>query len=381
MSGILTKAKDIYIGLRGFHTKRKLLIIESDDWGSIRTPSLNTLEKLKQEGDHPEKDAFLSNDSLESAGDLNLLYEALCSVRDNKGRPAVITANFATANPDFDKIDPQNEVYCYEPFYKTYQSYFPNCDMISIIKKGKDMGCFLPQLHCREHMNVNRWMNALKSGKSDAILAFNNRMIGVGASFAQDNIFGYMDAFNPDLTANDRLAEILNDGANIFFDVFGYRSESFVASCFVWSDALEDALKDQNIIGIQSSCWQNVPTGHNGVYKLKRRIRYTGQRNKHGQIYTVRNCSFEPAISGNIDNSVLKCLAEIDASFKRGKPAIINSHRLNYIGSINPENSRKNLEGLKNLLNRVVSTHPDVEFITTPELLKIIKTRRRNGQQ
>ena len=105
MAFLLTNLKDEYIALRGFHTNRHLVVIESDDWGSIRMPSRDAFEKLQRMGDHPEQDAFLSNDSLESEYDLDKLYQVLNSVHDKNGRPAVVTANFAMANPDFDKID------------------------------------------------------------------------------------------------------------------------------------------------------------------------------------------------------------------------------------------------------------------------------------
>ena len=66
MSVFLTRLKETYIKMRGFHTKRKLVVFESDDWGSIRMPSKFVLENLKALGDAPEQDPFLRNDSLEA---------------------------------------------------------------------------------------------------------------------------------------------------------------------------------------------------------------------------------------------------------------------------------------------------------------------------
>jgi hypothetical protein len=36
-----------YINSRGWKTKRKIVVIESDDWGSIRMPSKSVVELLK----------------------------------------------------------------------------------------------------------------------------------------------------------------------------------------------------------------------------------------------------------------------------------------------------------------------------------------------
>ena len=373
MSAILTKLKNKYIDLRGYHTDRKLVVIESDDWGSIRMPSKTVFEHLKSIGDAPDKDAFLSNDSLESESDLLALFEVLESVVDGAGNHPIITANFAVANPDFDKIDYENGVYAYEPFYLTYDRYYGEGNrVLELIRDGYERALMLPQLHCREHLNVNRWMRDLQNGTEHTRLAFENKTMGVGASFGEKNIFGYMDAFNTDLTSHEELGQILADAHRIFVDAFGFSSKTFVASCFVWADALESALKDQGIYYIQSSPWQNKPIGRGGDYQLKRKLRYAGQKNRLGQIYGVRNCNYEPAYYQNPKECAKECLAEIDSAFAARKPAVISSHRLNYIGSINPENRDNNLMGLKELLYSVVQKYPEVEFVSSAQLFSII---------
>lgn len=372
MSKLLTKLKDAYIALRGFHTKRHLVIIESDDWGSIRMPSRDVLENLKKLGDKPENDAFLSNDCLENESDLKALFEVLSSVKDSRGNPAVITANFATANPSFDEIDIESGTYSFEPFYKTYDKYYSNNNVLKTIKDGIENKVFIPQLHCREHLNVNRWMMDLRDKKEDTTIAFNHNMIGIAKSFSSDNVFGYMDAFNTVATSNEELDKILEDAANIFESTFGYKSKTFVASCFVWSDAFENSLKKQGFLGIQTGPWQHKSIGADGVYLLKRQLHFTGEKNSNGQIYTVRNCAYEPAYNQNPEECAKECFAQIKNAFKVKKPAIINSHRFNYIGSINPDNSKNNLHWLKNLLQMIVKEYDDVEFITSPELLDLI---------
>ena len=368
MAFLLTQLKDFYTKTRGFHTDRKLIVFESDDWGSIRMPSKKTYEILKALGDNPDEDAFLSNDCLENESDLQALYAVLSSVTDSKGRTPILTLNFATANPNFDKIDYEKGHYEYEPFYETYEKYYGKNNILSIIKEGYEKKLILPQLHCREHLNVGRWMRDLKKRKSDVVLAFEYRTMGLGKSFHILNKFGYMDAFNTDCSTDKELKEIIDDAVKIFVDVFGYRSSTFVASCFVWNDYLEDCLAQNGIYYIQSSAWQNKPIGKDGKYQLKRIIRYTGQKNKNKQFYSIRNCSFEPAYHQDPQACVERCLNEISVAFKAKKPAIINTHRLNFIGSINPKNRENNLLGLKSLLKSIIEKYPDVEFISSEEL-------------
>ena len=377
MALFLTQLKDLYIKAKGFHTNRKLIVFESDDWGSIRMPSREVFEKLKATGDSPEADAFLSNDCLENEEDILSLFVVLNSVHDSKGNSPIFTMNFAMANPNFEKIDFDHNIYVNEPFYETYRKYYGGNKILDIIKDGYKNKLILPQLHCREHLNVGRWMHNLKEHHADAVLAFNNKTLGVGSSFNSTNKFGYMDAFNTDFSSDEELFRILADAVTMFNNTFEYHSASFVASCFVWNDCLEEFLKNNNIYYIQSASWQNKPIGKNGIYRLKRVLHYTGQKNKNNQIYSVRNCNFEPAYHQNPQDCVQSCLNEISNAFKSKKPAIINSHRFNYIGSINPQNRKNNLLGLETLLNAIIEQYSDVEFISSVDLFNIMTQERR----
>ena len=377
MSFLLTKIKDLYINARGFHTHRKLVVFESDDWGSVRMPSKAVFERLKSLGDAPEKDAFLSNDCLENESDLLALYDVLGSVADCKGNPAVFTLNFAMANPNFEKTDYKKGVYEYEPFYETYDKYYGENNVLDLVKQGYKKRLVLPQLHCREHLNVGRWMHDLSVSKPDALLAFDCKTMGVGASFHDQNRFAYMDAFNTDYSSNEQLWKILSDAVRMFETVFGFNSATFAASCYVWNEQLEECLMHHGVSYIQSAPWQNKPTGTNGTYRLKRALHYTGQKNKRNQMYSVRNCNFEPAYNQDPQACVRSCLDEISKAFKAGKPAVVSTHRFNYIASINASNRTNNLMGLKSLLDGLVERYGDVEFISSAELFAIMAQEKR----
>ena len=91
--------------LPGWRTERKIVVIESDDWGSIRMPSRKVFEELKKDGYRVDNDPFMKYDNLASEDDLSGFFEVLTSVKDSKGRPAIITANTIVANPDFARIE------------------------------------------------------------------------------------------------------------------------------------------------------------------------------------------------------------------------------------------------------------------------------------
>lgn len=378
LSSVLHNAKTTYVNRMGFHTNQHLVLIESDDWGSIRMPSKRVYEDLIIEGDNPFSDPFLKYDSLESEQDLEELYDVLMSFKDSKGHFPCITANFAVANPKFDAIDYENDKYEYELFTDTYLQYYGCNNIVPLIKKGIEIKCFYPQLHTREHLNVIRWMKDLKNGSEYTIKAFNKRMIGIGRSFCKDNYFGYMDAFNYDNYEElILLKNVLSDSVHIFKSVFGFNPTSIVPPCYVWDENVEQIISRLGIKHIQTQEWQNIYSKATGTQKKKRKIHYTGEYNsKNDMLYTVRNCSFEPSIVKDSTNSINECMIEIDNSFKNKKPAIINSHRLNYIGGIDKSNRKRGLDSLYKLLKEIQRRYPDALFISSTELFNIIGKER-----
>jgi len=68
----------IYYNLPGWRTNRKIVVIESDDWGSIRMPSKEAFNNLQATGiDLLSDEGFRFNkyDSLATSADLELLFE------------------------------------------------------------------------------------------------------------------------------------------------------------------------------------------------------------------------------------------------------------------------------------------------------------------
>jgi len=73
-----------------------------------------------------------------------------------------------------------------------------------------------------------------------------------------------------------------------------------------------------------------------------------------------------------VSDLVQSCLSEIEIAFRWQKPAIISSHRVNYIGSINPDNAKHGLKELNRLLLSITKKWPDIEFMTPTELGRLI---------
>jgi len=349
-------------------TKRRIVVIESDDWGTIRMPSTEAFRRLDEAGiqlrnPHGEAERFNSFDALATSRDLENLYEVLSSVKDSRGNPAVFTPVSIVANPDFKKIEASGfQEYFYEPFTETLKR-FPGCEnSFELWKEGINKKLFVPQMHGREHLNVPDWMRALRRGDKHALLSFKEEFWGYIP--VTDPGADYLAAFLPgeegDLAYMDKVIE---DGLRLFEDLFGYRAVFFVPPNGVFNNTLNRALAS-NGVKFRSNSKVQIETLIKG--KTRKRLHYHGQKDKHGVRYIIRNCVFEPSREGVA--WVDTCMNQISSAFRWNKPAIISSHRVSFVGALHPENRDKGLKNLSELLSAIVKNWPDVEFMTTEEL-------------
>jgi len=107
---------------------------------------------------------------------------------------------------------------------------------------------------------------------------------------------------------------------------------------------------------------------------MSKRLRYTGNKNQIGQFDLARNAFFEPVESPDKD-WVNICLSQINRAFRWGHPAIICSHRANFVSSLNRKNRDQNLKMLMKLLLTIKKNWPNVEFMSSAQLGDFIKNR------
>lgn len=346
---------------RGKKIAGKFVIIESDDWGAIRTPSKQALEAYQAKGLDLANSVY-KNDSLASNEDLDALFNLLQSIRDRKGNPLKITANTIMANPDFEKIKTSNFTQFYfEDFRETLQKYPAHNLAFAKWQKGIEEGMFMPQFHGREHLQYKRWLKVLQSGNEAALFCFDQ-----GATYSGKADYSFMEAYDwnhPDDVVGQK--DIIAEGLAMFKGVFGFASKSFIAPCYNWDTRLEMVLKSGGVKLIQGIRNQLAPTGSFGHYNSI--SHYFGELSQSGLKYSVRNCFLEPSMLPGKD-WVDSCLAQIQNAFFWNKPAVICSHRINYIGFIDSRNRERGLRDLQTLMKKVLQKWPDVQFISTDQL-------------
>ena len=334
--------------------------------------SKEAYNRLLKKG-YPWNICYNSNDALESDDDVQFLMEVLSSVKDKHGKPAKFTLNNVVANPDFTKIkETDYQRYFFEPFTETLKRYDGTSHVLDLYKSGISNRVFQVQFHGREHININRWLSALRSGKRSLKDAFEENMYTINTEAGISGRLNYLDSFGEDYdTEVETLESILKTGMSLFNSIWNFTPKSFIAPCYIWPSAVESILREEGIKYIQGSHVQLKP--FSGTSGLTKKYHYQGQLNKsNGLRYLVRNSFFEPTPHGSGMNEVDIVLNQIARAFKNGKPAIVSTHRVNFVGRLNIKNRDSNLRLLEILLKKITKIFPDVKFMSSDELGDLI---------
>lgn len=361
------------INIPGWSTHRKIVVFESDDWGSIRIPSKECRDNLMNSGFDFSNQPFNLYDALESNDDLSALFDVLKKHKDVTGRSPVFTAVNIVANPDFAKIKESNfQQYFYEPLTETLNRYPNSNKVVELYKQGISDRLFVPIFHGREHLNVQRWMRALQSGNKAVHKTFENEITAIHIGPNKEFLGDFQAAFDLDVPEDVKyMKDVLTEGLDLFENMWGYKSPYFVPTNGPFNNALEKVLCDKGVKYILGERLQYEPLG-NG--KFKKNFHYIGMTNKYKQIYLTRNAAFEPAFfaDNEMNKCIETCLKSIERAFRWNKPVSISTHRLNYIGFIEENNRTRNLLILNKLLKELMKRWPDVEFMTSVELGNLI---------
>lgn len=362
---IISNIRNIQFGER---VNDKIIIIDSDDWGSNRIASKDSLNALIKSGVLSANACVYDKcDTIARKDDLSALFDILSKYKDCKGRSAVISAFFNPVNPDFERIRKDRfEKYYYETFLETLDKTGERDEVYSLWKEGIRLKLIYPEYHGREHLTTPMWMKYLQQGDERVLKAFEYHFYAIDI----EGVFSKASGFRPTLFFENNeqkewLKQSLSDGLDIMQSIFGYKPLSFAPSNGVSHPDFDEVLFSNGVIGLHNP-HRFEPNGFGGG----KTVSYKKENNR-GQIYYNRNCVFEPVHSSY--DTVDFCMAQIQAAFNWHKAAIISSHRVNYMGGIDPKNRDKGLFELNRLLSSIVSKWPDARFLTTDEYINIIK--------
>jgi hypothetical protein len=364
----LARFKDHAQNIRGWRTDRRLVVFESDDWGAIRMPGQKAFDVLARSTKGVELSRYDAIDCLEDQYDLDELAGVLSSTCDSRGRPACFTTNMVMGNPEFEAIrESRFDRFVHEPFHITYQRHHGK-DLLPQWRDLAEAGLVKPQFHAREHLNAPFWMADLRAGNPATREAFEHGFYGLKCKTGRPDRTDYLAAYDPASDADlPEYRAILGQGLKMFEDLFRQTSLTMVPCNYVWPEALDNDLMSAGVRCLQGTRVEFRVIPRNQPAKTKAVRRQLGHRRHSGLRDLVRNVSFEPYRS-QTENHVERAMAQIRAAFLWKKPAVISTHRINYVGGMRMDLRAKHLKALRQLLDQITRRWPDVEFLSSDEL-------------
>jgi hypothetical protein len=366
----------IITNFRGWKTNRKIIVFESDDWGTIRSTNSEEVKSIYNKF-NINLNEYNLYDCLEQNEDVEKLFDLLTSYKSSvNGRHPKFTANCIVKNPDFSKIEESDFLKFFtESVSKTFTQSKMSNNVLDLWKQGLKNDIFIPQLHGREHINSRIWLSQLQKIRVEREL-FHHKMWG---AVSQGQVDFYFKNSMAGLNYKDK-AELedvylaIDESVQVFYELFGYYSKSYIANNYIWDPLLEERLASNNVEFLQGQAKQLFTAYWRSTNQKTTERHFMGQKNKFNQLYLIRNCFFEPVLDPvNSDESVNECLKEIKQAFRFKKPAIISTHRVNYMGGISIKNRDNGLIKLDKLLKKIIDIYPDVEFLSSSELGSMIK--------
>ncbi len=361
----------------GWKTKRKIIVFSVDDYGNVRLNSAEARTNMDLAG-MKIYSRFDALDTLETAQDLEQLFEVLSSVKDKNGRHAVFTPFALPCNIDFEKMEADNyEKFYFETLPSTYKKLAiqqPDAYIgaWNLWKEGIAKGFLKPQFHGREHLNLTVFNDKLKQKDEQLLTALKNKSFTSISDDAYPTMSAMAELDFWDVNENEEMKPILKEGLQLFEEVFGYSSTYFTPPVFNIHHSLFQTLKENGIQFLDLALLRNE---HQGLNVFKKSFNYIGKQTKEGLTIMVRNVVFEPTEDRGID-WIDYTIKQIETAFRWNKPAIISSHRVNFCGHINEQNRENGLAALRRLLLEIVKKWPDAEFMATDELATYLKNKK-----
>lgn len=349
-----------------------LIVFQSDDWGTQRIPVGLKISHLIS-----ETNEFEVYDTLENEVDLEQFRDTICLINNQIVPKFKFTFNVVSGNPDFKKIRNRH----YQEFFaqnlnESYEFYGYNKlklkEQWNLLLDSKFLNF---QFHSREHVNYKLWLDSIRSKDPKSCVAFDLGFWGISTEFTKKRNQSFMATWDKDLDLLD--AQNFRQGLVYFKDYFNINPISFVPNNYIFHKKNMNILEENGIISIQGKNYLIQPQNRR-LFKYRHKIERnmgTIEKGSNSLISIVRNVQFEPSkdLFSNKHNESFTpqidlAMNQINLAIMKGLPAVIDTHRVNYVGGRNEQNRDYGLQQLRKLVERIHNNYPDAEFISTTEL-------------
>jgi hypothetical protein len=354
----------------GFFFDRPLVLLQSDDWGRVGVRDGEGFETLRSAGialgERPY-DFY----TLETAEDVAALAELLRKHRDSTGRHPCLEMNFIVANLDFARMTAEN----FRDLHVLSLSEglprgWERPGLIEAYRAGIENGVFQPALHGTTHFCRPAVERHLSLEKENAQLLrklwqaetpyIHWRMPWIG--------YEYWDPEKPDdeqFLPRETQMRLIGETVGAFAKLFSTLPRSACAPGYRSNDDTHRAWTNHGMHVAQSGPGNPAPPHFDS----------------HGLLHLSRTVEFEPATDGSF--SVENCLQQAEACFRRGMPAIVSVHSINFHSTVR-DFCGPTLKFLDEFLSALESKHSDLVYLHDHDLYSIVKTgwfNTRDGKQ
>lgn len=312
--------------------KSPVVIIESDDWGPGPAEQYDRLVEIC---------ALLSR------------------YHDRDRHPPVMTLGVVLGAPDAVAIQ-QGGFAHYQRVTLADHRYR---ELLAVLQDGVRQGVFALQLHGMEHLwppafmrraqqggEVCRWLEQGDRAETETLPpAVQSRWIDGSTLPAQS-----LDVTTIEVAAREE--------ATMFREIFGPSPTVAVPPTFIWNSAVERAWAAGGVRFVVTPGRRYTGRNSQGQPDGVDRQIVNGEIGDGGVVYLVRDIYFEP-IRGH---QAEEALAEIQQRWWLGRPALLETHRSNFLGEASAH--QHSLQELARLLGSVLREWPQVRFMSTEEL-------------
>ncbi|MGD0477866.1 MAG: hypothetical protein ABSB29_06845 [Nitrososphaerales archaeon] len=344
------------------------VVFESDDWGLCgEGKDRSTHERLASLGyDMYSKAQRRSyTNTLETEEDLDRLYRTLMSFRDSIGRNPVFTANFVMTNPSFSQISASG--------FTRYHSVpitlgFPGTwalrnSVVQAWHRGIKNKLIVPEYHGFSHFNYPRWLEGLRKGDKKLLDFFKEEMFTTSEQNPTVSEYGVASVSGVEYDSFEQQYSSITKGMRIFKSVFSSYPKSTIPPNDILNSLSLLAFARAGIGLVQSE--RRKITSILGLNQPDPRTPIDALRRVLLQLTVItrmyRNVRLE--IGEQEETSALELSSRV---FALGSPAIVGTHRQNYVGGVDSKAVDQGVKRLEDFLAGLCED-PNLFFLTSSE--------------
>lgn len=353
--------------IAGFHFDRPLVLLQSDDWGRVGIRDQEGLEQLRAAGVALGERPYDSY-TLETAEDLASLSALLKRHHDAGARRPCLEMNFILANLDFAKMSAGDwrEIHLL-PFAWGLPAGWVRPMLMEGYREGIAAGVFKPALHGLTHFcraAVER--EAGKDGERSQLL---RTLWQAGTPYIHWRMpwIGY-EYWDPGQQEDERFFpaekqyELIGQTVGAFVKVFSILPRSACAPGYRANDDTHGAWAKHGIGVTQNGPGALLPPHFD----------------RHGVLNLYRTVELEPATDSEF--SLEACLLQAENCFRRGIPAIVSVHSINFHSTLRNFRSRT-LQVLDEFFTALESKYSDLRYLHDEDLHELVSKGCYNTPQ